>query len=275
MTKRMAAFGSLLALACGIAAAGWWELHPAQDPPQPATELPLPPFPPRIASGDAYESCLAALANDPTGAVVMAETLQAQGQTDASEHCHGLALIALGNPQAGAATLENLAQTSHAPPMGKASVLAQAGQARLMVGQVDQAVRDATTALALSPNDADLFIMRAAAEDQQGRYLPAIDDLTQALALDPTRPDALVARAEMHRKLNQLDLAQADLHQALTLDPQDPGALLERGILRQRMGDAVGARQDWEQARGLDPNSSIADRAEQNLSLLEAGPQQQ
>jgi regulator of sirC expression with transglutaminase-like and TPR domain len=70
-------------------------------------------------------------------------------------------------------------------------------------------------------------------------------------------------------------LAQADVAQALTLDPDDADALLERGILRQRMGDSSGARTDWEHARGVDPNSTTADLAEQNLSLLDAGPQRQ
>jgi regulator of sirC expression with transglutaminase-like and TPR domain len=78
----------------------------------------------------------------------------------------------------------------------------------------------------------------------------------------------------MRRKLDQLDLAQADVSQALTLDPDDPDALLERGILRQRLGDRAGARSDWEHARGVDPNSTTADLAAQNLSLLEAGPRQ-
>jgi hypothetical protein len=41
------------------------------------------------------------------------------------------------------------------------------------------------------------------------------------------------------------------------------------------MGDAAGARADWEHARGVDPNSTTADLAQQNLSLLEAGPQRQ
>lgn len=62
---------------------------------------------------------------------------------------------------------------------------------------------------------------------------------------------------------------------ALTLVPDDPDALREREILRQRMGDSAGARADWERARGVDPNSTTADLAEQDLSLLEAGTQRQ
>jgi len=73
--------------------------------------------------------------------------------------------------------------------------------------------------------------------------------------------------------LNELDLAQADVSRALALDPDDADALLERGILRERMGDRPGARADWEHARVVDPNSTTADLAQQNLSLLEAGPE--
>ncbi len=102
----------------------------------------------------------------------------------------------------------------------------------------------------------------------------AVDDLSQALRLDASRADALVARAVIRRRMSQLDAAQADVTQALALDPVNADALLERGILRQRMGDANGARTDWERARGIDPNSTTADLAEQNLSLLEAGPRQ-
>ncbi len=72
--------------------------------------------------------------------------------------------------------------------------------------------------------------------------------------------------------MGQLDLAKADVTRALAIDPDDADALLERGILRQRLGDNDGARTDWQHAMGVDPNSTTADLAQQNLSLLEAGP---
>jgi tetratricopeptide (TPR) repeat protein len=275
MSRRLAAFCASLLLVGGLAGAVWWSNTPSPPEAETSTELPIPPFPPRIAEGSAYETCLDTLASDPTGAVALAETWQADGGGDGAVHCRGLALIASGKPEAGADLLEQLAQQSSAPALARASVLSQAVQARLMVAQADKATIDATQALALSPTDIELFIMRATAEGMMGRYKDAVDDVSQALGLDAKRPDALVLRAVMHRKLNQLDLAQADVSQALALDPDDPDALLERGILRQRMGDAAGARSDWEHARGVDPNSTTADLAEQNLSLLEAGPRQQ
>ena len=252
---------------------GWTVSPPAAD--EAPADLPVPPFPPRIAEGSTYETCLDTLASDPTGAVTMAETWQADGGGDGALHCRGLALIAAGNPASGADVLEQLARHTTLPAMARAAVLSQAVQARLMVAQADEAVADATQALGLSPADTELFIMRATAEGMLGHFKDAVDDVSEALRLDARRPDALVLRAVMRRKLNQLDLAQADVTQALTLDPDDADALLERGILRQRMGDTAGARSDWEHARGVDPNSTTADLAQQNLALLEAGPERQ
>nr|WP_294524057.1 hypothetical protein [uncultured Rhodopila sp.] len=257
----------------GLSAAGWWLWPTSADQQDDSTaDMPLPPFPPRIAEGKEYESCLAALADDPAGAAAMAESLLANGGGDGAAHCQGLALIVIGKPEDGAAALERLARDSAAPPMARAVVLSQAAQARLMVRQPGNAEADASEALALSPADTEVFIMRASAEAMLERFQEAVTDLDAALQLDGNRTDALVSRAVMHRRLNELDLAQADVTRALMLDPDYPDALLERGILRERMGDRVGARVDWEHAKGVDPNSTTADLAEQNLSLLEAGP---
>nr|WP_294506821.1 hypothetical protein [uncultured Rhodopila sp.] len=273
MSRRAAALYLSFGLLGGLAAAGWWWWPSSPEQPEDlAADLPLPPFPPRIAEGKEYESCLAALADDPGGAAAMAESLLANGGGDGAAHCEGLALIVIGRPEDGAAALERLARHSEAPPLARAVVLSQAAQARLMVMQPDKAEADASEALALSPTDTELFIMRASAEAMLERFQEAVSDLGVALQLDASRTDALVSRAVMHRHLNELDLAQADVTRALILDPDYPDALLERGILRERMGDRAGARMDWERAKGIDPNSTTADLAEQNLSLLEAGP---
>jgi tetratricopeptide (TPR) repeat protein len=273
MSRRLAALClSIGVLGGGAVAAWWWQASPAPQE-DAVVDLPLPPFPPRITEGKDYETCLAALADDPAGAMAMADTWLANGGGDGAAHCQGLALIVTGKPEAGAAALEHLGETSAAPPMARALVLGQAGQARLMIAQPDKAAADASLALTLSPADTNLFVMRATAEGMLDRFRNAIADLSDALQLDASRADALVSRAVMHRQLNELDLAQADVARVLTRDPDNPDALLERGILRQRMGDRTGARTDWQHARDVDPNSTTADLAEQNLSLLEAGPE--
>jgi predicted Zn-dependent protease len=155
-----------------------------------AEALPVPPFPPRIAQGDSYEHCLALLTDDPNGAMAEAEAWRAKGGGDGAMHCQALAQIASGQPDMGAGLLEQLARSSNAPELARASILAQAVQARLMTNQPDRAFDDATAALALAPDDADLLIDRARAAGDLGRLDAAVANLTQALSLDGQRADA-------------------------------------------------------------------------------------
>jgi regulator of sirC expression with transglutaminase-like and TPR domain len=168
--------------------------------------------------------------------------------------------------------LQDLAAKSTAAALARASIFGQAEEAWMMASQPDRAYEAATQALALKPDDADLLIERATAANAMGRFMDSIDDLNRALELDPRREDALVLRGSAWRNEEKLDLAQADIDHAIDIDPDDPEALLERGILRQRKGDTAGAQADWERAITLDPDSTAADLAQQNLALLEAGP---
>lgn len=264
-----------------------WEVSQPQEIPEPreapalaeavpeqAEALPIPPVPPRIAEGREYEGCLAMLASDPTGANAYADAWEATGGGEGAAHCHALAQVALGNVDTGADMLDQLAGQSHAPAVARASVYGQADQAWLMAGQADRAMASATLALSLSGDDAELLIDRSVAAATLERYEDAIDDLNHALELDGRRPDALVLRAAAWRHTGQLDLAQDDVDRAFGLDPENPEAFLERGILRQRRGDRDGARRDWSEAGKLAPDSATSDLAEQNLALLEAGPDQ-
>jgi len=241
----------------------------------PDPSLPVPPVPPRIAEGADYENCLAMLSDDPAGANLFADAWIATGGGDGAVHCQALAQIALGNPEAGAAMLEKLAGGSSAAALARASIFGQAEEAWMMASQPDRAYDAATQALALKPDDADLLIERATAAIAIGRFMDSIDDLNRALDLDSRRADALVLRGSAWRNEDKIDLAQADIDHAIDIDPDDPEALLERGILRQRKGDGAGAQADWERAIELDPDSTAADLAEQNLALLEVGPDRQ
>src|ERR1700722_17718976 len=123
MSRRLAVLCASLVLFGGLAGATWWLTTPPTDPDQAETDLPVPPFPPRITEGSKYETCLATLAGDPTGAMTLAETWEADGGGDGAMHCRGLALIASGKPSDGAALLEQLARQSSAPALARASVL--------------------------------------------------------------------------------------------------------------------------------------------------------
>ncbi len=212
------------------------------------------------------------LGRDPAGADAFADAWEATGGGAPALHCHGLAKIGLGDPEAGATLLESAVQASNAPRAVRAAVLGQAVQAWLMADDPARAHGAATKALALAPDDADLLIDRSIAAATMERYLDAIDDLDRALVLQPGRVDALVFRAAAWRNEDKLPRAEADVDRALVLDPDYPEALLERGIQRQRLGNKEGARQDWKRVPDLAPGSASADQAEQNLALLAASP---
>ena len=240
----------------------------------PSADATPPAAVPRIAEGPDYDHCLGMLYNDPLGAKSFADTWASSGGGDGAMHCQALAQIELGNTAAGADMLERLADAEKAPDLTRAAVYGQAVQAWQMAGQPARAFDAATLALALSPNDPDLMIDRALAEGAMQRYHEAIDDLDHALAIDPRRADAFVLRASAWRRLNNLEVATADIEHALAINPDSAEALLERGILRQRTGNQAGAREDWQRVVNLDPDSTAADLAQQDLALLDAGPDQ-
>lgn len=235
--------------------------------------LPLPPVPPRIAEGADYDHCLSMLNTDPAGAYAFADAWFATGGGEGAIHCKALADVERGDADVGAEAMDKLAGSSNAPAAARAAVYSQAGQAWLMARDPGRAMASATLALSLTPDDPDLLIDRSVASANLDRYQDALDDLTRALDLDPRRPDALVFRSAAWRHLNQPDLAKDDIDRALAQDPDNPDALLERGILRQRRNEGEGAREDWERAMQLAPDTATADLAQQNLQLLEAGPE--
>lgn len=276
MNKRAATIGGVALLLAAVAGLGvwyWLQSAPGEMEDADAEQLPIPPVPPRIAQGADYERCLAMLTTDPAGAGVFAEAWEATGGGDGATHCLALSKIALGEPGHGAEMLEQLAAASHGPAMSRATIYGQATQAWLMAGEAMHAFGAATLALTLSADDPDLLIEGAIAAAAVQRYQDAIDDLTSALEIEGRRVDALTYRASAWRHLGQLDRAEADIELATAIDPDNPEALLERGILRQRHNDRAGARTDWERTIMLAPDTPTADLAQQNLALLEAGPE--
>jgi len=281
MFARAATLALLAVLATGpigaaqrVAGAPALTSAPASTISPPSAGATPPPAVPRIAEGPDYDRCLAMLYNDPLGAKSFADTWASSGGGDGAMHCQALAQIELGNTASGADMLERLADATKAPDLTRAAVYGQAVQAWQMAGQPARAFEAATLALALSPNDPNLMIDRAIAEGSMQRYHQAIDDLDRALAIDPRRADIFVLRASAWRRLNNLEVATSDIEHALAINPDNAEALLERGILRQRTGNQAGAREDWQRAINLDPDSTAADLAQQDLALLDAGPDQ-
>ena len=234
--------------------------------------VPLPPVPPRIAEGGDYDKCLGMIPDDPQGAANFSDVWQANGGGDPAIHCQALALEALGEPEKSASILETLAGSGRGTALTRATIFSQAAEARMVADDAAHAFDDDSKALTLDPGNPEMLLDRAVADMLLDRNQNAIDDATAALDADPRRADAYTLRGTAWRRVERWELARDDIDRALLLDPDLPDALLERGILRQHAHDTRGARADWLRVTQLSPNTPLADLAEQNLDLLEAGP---
>jgi tetratricopeptide (TPR) repeat protein len=221
-----------------------------------------------------YEACMALAETNPAAALVSAQDwIAAEGGAPA-EHCRAVALIDLGRPAEAGEALELLAEgLGTGQESLRVALLTQAGQAWFLAGELDQAERVQTAALALAPKDVDLLVDRSLTLAAGKRYWEAADDLNEANSLAPGRPDVLVYRASAYRFLEAYDLAMADLRAALAMTPNDPVALLERGNVYGRTGEDELARDDWARVVTLAPDSEAARAARANLLRLESEPE--
>jgi tetratricopeptide (TPR) repeat protein len=96
----------------------------------------------------------------------------------------------------------------------------------------------------------------------------AFDDLTAVLAVDPERADVYVLRASALHAEGHAAQARDDIAHALAIYPGYPEALVERGAMRLETGDQAGARADWQQAAREAPDSDAGETARARLAQL-------
>ena len=234
----------------------------------------------RDASGEAAgggpadaNPCLALLADDPAAALDRAQDWSRHGGGGDAAQCAALSTLALGDPTGAAAALDALARQPGLAPARRAVLADQAAQAWTLAARPDRALRAARVASGLAPDDPDLLVDRARAANAAGQPAEAVAVLGALLAAQPARADALVVRAGAYRALDRLAQAHADIEAACAAAPDAPDALLERGVVRERLGDLDGARQDWTRILSVSPDAREADLAQQDLALLDAGPE--
>ena len=143
-----------------------------------------------------YQECMALSRRNPIQAFERALAWRDRGGGHPARHCAAVALIGLGHHRQAAERLETLANDMSAAGKAlRAGVLAHAGQAWLLAGDVDRAYAAQSSGLQLMPNSASLLIDRSATLAEAGQHRDAILDLNRALQLAPNRVDALIFRA--------------------------------------------------------------------------------
>jgi tetratricopeptide (TPR) repeat protein len=217
-----------------------------------------------------YQACLKLAARQPEVGFENALQWRERGGGAPARHCAAMALIQLRHYADAADRLEQLAADLRKtnPPLVP-EVLSQAGNAWLLAGFAERADAVLTSALALRPADADLYIDRARVRAARESFREALGDLDAALMIEPDRAEALAFRASAHRALGEHQAALADAERALVLDPNQIEALLERGHLRRIAGDIRGARADWVKVLQLAAGTPAGDAAALNIQKME------
>ncbi len=220
-------------------------------------------------SAETYHQCLTLARTKPEEGLDQAQRWEGLAGGEAARHCTAVALIGLRQYRKAAERLESLAQTSRRENALRAGLLAQAGQAWLLAGELERAFATQTTALALTPADPELYVDRAQILAEARNYWEAINDLNTALELVPQLINAIIFRAAAYRFVGAFDLAWQDVKEALERAPNSQEALLERGILARLANRPAEARRDWLRLLILDPTTATADAARRNLELLD------
>jgi tetratricopeptide (TPR) repeat protein len=259
----MRIFGIFLVLAVSsMAMAG--EIVPA-DQPAPDPDLAHPNW--------TYQTCLQLSRKQPDKAVELAGKWLTLGGGEAARHCQALALVGLQEWGEGATRLEELASESQQSSAVRANMLAQAGHAWVLQGEMSRAYAAQTTALKIirqgSPQHVEILLDRASTLAQVGEYDDALTDINAALQVEPKNAQAMAFRASAHRLKGDFDEAMADAEQAVALGPQNVTALLERGNIYRMEKRLDDARQDWLRILELDPDSAEGDAARANIARID------
>ena len=212
-----------------------------------------------------YQRCLSLTGSNAQNAFDEALRWKDAGGGAPADHCSALALISLRHYRDGASILDALSQNSSLDAGLRADTASQAGSAWLQAGNMANADKSLSRALAINPSDNEARLDRAVVRARLKNWQGADEDLSVLLDRNPNRVDLLLLRASARHARASMAGAWADIEKVLSLKPNDPAALLERGAMRFETGDAAGARADWQKIIDVAPSSAEAILARQQL----------
>ena len=135
-------------------------------------------------------------------------------------------------------------------------VLASRAQALFGGGGLQQARADYSSAIALTPRDADLYYDRGLVALAQSDYAAALRDLDTSLEIDPGLVAALLERARLHAARGDFTGSLADYSRAIQLHPRNAAVWSERGQVNLDQRNYQGAIDD--EARAIQYDRRLA-----------------
>jgi tetratricopeptide (TPR) repeat protein len=119
-------------------------------------------------------------------------------------------------------------------------------------GKNDQAIENCTKALAINPNSAWAYNVRAIVYNSKAEYDKAIADYTEAIRLNVTYTNAWYNRGLSYYNKGEYDKAIADDTEAIRIDPKYINAWYNRALAYDKKGETDKVIADYTEAIRLD-----------------------
>ena len=130
-----------------------------------------------------------------------------------------------------------------------------AGARLLGTARYGQAILSFDRTIALKPDFADAYFLRAKAYVAESETERAIQDFSKAIELQPNETRGYLGRCAAYLDRKNFSGAHADCTRVLSLDPKLAQAYNLRGIAAREMGDAQQAIADFTRAISLAPTA--------------------
>ena len=124
----------------------------------------------------------------------------------------------------------------------------ESGKAKLVAGNLEDALADLTTAIDTGAASVDTYILRGEAYMQSGDYRNALADFNAALAKDPTNSVAYYDRSLLNSRIEDYAAALTDINNALATNTTNPTPVLQMRNLYAKRGQLNLWMKNWEGA---------------------------
>jgi tetratricopeptide (TPR) repeat protein len=144
-------------------------------------------------------------------------------------------------------------------------------------GNYELAVVEFTKAMERETNQEQLAILyyyRGFAYYNKGDLQNAISDFSSALAIRPDESRSYLMRGVGYATNEEYELAVKDFTQAIQIDPEGANAYYDRGLAYEKLGITDQAIQDFQKALELTTDPGLKTDAENELLKLKANPLQ-
>ncbi len=121
---------------------------------------------------------------------------------------------------------------------------------RRMKEDLDGALADADTAVALDPKNGDVYEQRAITKNYRKDYDGAVDDANRAIQINPRQVNLFLTRARAETGKGDWQGVLADVSLILKMDPNQTVAFIMRGMAKKNLGDFDGALADYAPRHG-------------------------